>query len=164
MRHTQRSRWVTHRLEQLREELCGAVAAGELAAAWIHGDYWLGNLLFSDVQSPTGIVDWEAAAPLQPPFHDVLHLLLYTRRLVTGRELGQLLYDQLRGEGWSAEERAVVNGHWGWPSSQSLSERHMLLLYWLRHVAGHARQEGSPAGYRYRWWERRNVLPVLAAL
>jgi hypothetical protein len=164
MRHARRSRRVTYRLELLRDELRGAVGAGELGAAWIHGDYWLGNLLFSDGQSPTGIVDWESAAPLELPFHDVLHLLLYTRRLVTGRELGQLLYDQLRGEGWSAEERAVVNRHWAWPSSQSLSERHMLLLYWLRHVAGHARHQGSLVGYRYRWWERRNVLPVLSAL
>ncbi len=159
-----RSRWVAYRIERLRDELHGAVGVGTIAAARIHGDYWLGNLLFSGAQSPTGIVDWEASAPLEPPFHDVLHLLLYTRRLVTGRELGQMLYDQLRGRGWSAEERSVMNRYWAWPPEGALSERHMLLLYWLRHAAGHARQQGSPAGYRYRWWERRNVLPVLESL
>ena len=48
-RHARRSRWLTYRLEVLRDELHGAVSAGHLVAAWIHGDYWLGNLLFSDV-------------------------------------------------------------------------------------------------------------------
>jgi hypothetical protein len=163
-RHTGRSRWLSYRLELLREELHGALATGTLTATWIHGDYWLGNLLFSGVRSPTGIVDWEASAALELPFHDVLHLLLYTRRLVTRRELGQVLYDQLRGQGWSAEERALLDRHWMWLADGPLSERQMLLLYWLRHVAGHARQQGPRVGYRYRLWERRNVLPVLAAL
>jgi Phosphotransferase enzyme family len=163
-RHARRSRWLTYRLELLQNELHGAVSAGKLAAAWIHGDYWLGNLLFSGVRSPSGIVDWEASAPLELPSHDVLHLLFYTRRLVTGSELGELLYDHLRGGGWSAEERALLNRYWPRLAEDSLSPRNMLLLYWLRHVAGHARQQGSRVGYRYRLWERRNVLPVLAAL
>ena len=148
----------------LQTSFMARVSGGTLAAAWIHGDYWLGNLLFSGVGSPTGIVDWEASAPLELPFHDVLHLLFYTRRLVTGQELGQLLYDHLRGGGWSAEERALLNRYWPLLSLDSLSPRQMLLLYWLRHVAGHARQQGSRVGYRYRLWERRNVVPILAAL
>jgi Phosphotransferase enzyme family len=163
-RHAGNSRWLTYRLELLREELYGALAAGTLVATWIHGDYWLGNLLFSGMRSPTGIVDWEASAPLELPFHDVFHLLFYTRRLATGRELGELLCDQLRGEGWSAEERALLNRYWTWLSGYPLSPRHMLLLYWLRHVAGHARQQGSQVGYRYRVWQRRNVLSILAAM
>jgi hypothetical protein len=163
-RHINGSRWLRYRLDVLRDELYGAVGTGRLTVAWIHGDYWLGNLLFSDAHSPTGIVDWEASAPLELPFHDVLHLVLYTRRLATRRQLGQMLYEQLRGRGLSAEERALLNRHWGWASDHPLSERQMILLYWLRHVAGHARQQGSAVGYRYRVWERRNVLPILEAL
>jgi hypothetical protein len=163
-RHAGNSRWLTYRLELLRDELYGAVAAGTLVATWIHGDYWLGNLLFSGMRSPTGIVDWEGAAPLELPFHDVLHLLFYTRRLATGRELGELLCEQLRGDGWSAEERALLKRYWTWLSGYPLSPRHMLLLYWLRHVAGHARQQGPQVGYRYRVWQRRNVLSILAAM
>ena len=45
-----------------------------------------------------------------------------------------------------------------------LSDRHALLLYWLRHAALHTRQQRAPVGYRYRLWERRNLHPVLAAL
>jgi hypothetical protein len=163
-RRAGRSRWLAYRLEVLREELHGAVAVGMLEAGWIHGDYWLGNVLFSGLGLPNGIVDWEGSGPLERPFHDMLHLLLYARRLATGRELGQLVQGQLGGEGWSADERAVLKRHCGRPWDDAFSPRHTLLLYWLRHVAGHARQQGSQIGYRYRIWERRNVLPVLAAL
>lgn len=163
-RHTNRSGWLSYRLEKLRDELHGALDGGELTATWIHGDYWLGNLLFSGSGAATGIVDWEASAPLELPFHDVLHLLLYTRRLTTGRELGHLLHEHIRGGGWSAEENAILHRCWTSPSEGALSPRQMLLLYWLRHAATHARQQGSQVGYRYRRWERRNVASVLAAL
>jgi hypothetical protein len=164
LRHANGSKWISYRLETLREELHGALADEELVATWIHGDFWLGNLLFSGGRAATGIVDWEASAPLELPFHDVLHLLLYTRRLVTRCELGQLLYDHMHGGGWSSEEQAVLHRYWSWLSGVPLSPRHLLLLYWLRHVASHARQQGSQVGYRYRLWERRNVASVLAAL
>ena len=152
------------RLEQLRDELHGALASGSFFAAWIHGDYWLGNLLFDHSFSPTGIVDWEAASPLELPLHDVLHLLLYTRRLASGRELGQLLRDQLVQPRWSAAERTLLERQPAWEARGGLTERHVLLLYWLRHAAVHARQHASRVGRRYRLWEHRNVLPVLASL
>src|SRR5205807_2642032 len=76
---------VAVRLERLREELHAALIGRTFRVGWIHGDYWLGNLLFDEAEGtsprPTGIVDWETAAPLEHPIHDVLHLLLYTRRL-----------------------------------------------------------------------------------
>jgi hypothetical protein len=164
VRHARGPRVLSNRLALLRDELHGALSAGPLPAAWIHGDYWLGNLLFLGMHSPSGIVDWETAAPLELPLHDVLHLLFYTRRLHTGRDLGQLVSEELRGQEWSREERAVLNRHWAWPTDDSLSRRHLLLLYWLRHVGGRARQSRLRVSYRYRLWERRNVLPVLEAL
>jgi aminoglycoside phosphotransferase (APT) family kinase protein len=164
LRHTLPGARSAGRLQRLGDELHDVLAAGNFPAAWIHGDFWLGNLLFDPTPAPTGIVDWEAAAPLELPLHDVLHLLLYTRRLTTGRELGHMLCDQLVEKRWSAAERALLERQPAWQLREGLTERHVLLLYWLRHAAVHARQNGSPAGYRYRLWERRNVLPVLASL
>jgi aminoglycoside phosphotransferase (APT) family kinase protein len=163
-RHGGHGRGVTARLELLRDELHEALARGRFPAAWIHGDYWLGNLLFDREPSPTGIVDWETAAPLELPLHDVLHLVLYTRRIATGGELGQMLCDQLSRQRWSASERALLEREGAWQACGGLTERQVLLLYWLRHAAIHARQQGARAGQRYRLWERRNVLPVLASL
>jgi hypothetical protein len=158
------SPWIDYRLELLRAELHAALGGRRLVTTWIHGDYWLGNLLFSDRQIATGIVDWEAASPRGLPLHDVFHLLLYTRRLVTGHEVGRLLCEQLDGRGWSSEERDLLDEHWGWLGGVTLSPREAMLLYWLRHAGGHARQQGSRVGYRYRVWEKRNVIPVLAAI
>jgi aminoglycoside phosphotransferase (APT) family kinase protein len=164
-RHGGRLKPLAPGLERLRGELYEAVAAGTFSAAWIHGDYWLGNLLFSNEPSaPAGIVDWDGATPIELPLQDLLHLLLYTRRLVTGEELGQIVRRQLSGAAWSSQERRLLDRYGAWCHDGSLSDRHALLLYWLRHVALHARQQSPRAGYRYRLWERRNVEAVLAAL
>src|SRR2546430_10380749 len=96
--------------------------------------------------------------------HDLLHLMLYTGRLVTGQELGQIVAGQLSGGSWSPEEHRMFDAYGAWRHDGSLSDRHALLLYWLRHAALHARQQRAPVGYRYRLWERRNLHPVLAAL
>jgi hypothetical protein len=155
-------------LQRLRDELYEALAGQTLCAGWIHGDYWLGNLLCSSAEPGRclieGIVDWDASAPLELPVHDVAHLLLSTRRLLTGRELGHIVRDQLRGRGWALHERELLDRQITWRGTGSLTERHLLLLYWLRHAAMHARQQRRLGGCRYRWWEYRNVLPVLASL
>ena len=162
--HARRSRRCTYRFERLRDELHGALDTGTFTVGWIHGDYWLGNVLFLAPRSVGGIVDWDASAPLELPFHDLLHLLLYTRRLVTGRELGDLVCDELRGRPWTAAERELLGDYRTGLPAFPLSERHAVLLYWLRQAAGHARQQGARIRYEYRWWEQRNVVPVLGAV
>jgi aminoglycoside phosphotransferase (APT) family kinase protein len=156
-------RWAGH-LTRLRNELHRAVIGQTFSATWIHGDYWLGNVLVAEPSAqPDGIVDWDDAAHGELPLHDVLHLLLYTRRLVTGQEIGSIVCRQLaRGE-WSASERRLLERYGSWCHGGALSDRHAVLLYWLRHVALHARQQPDRPGPRYRLWERRNVHSVLAA-
>jgi aminoglycoside phosphotransferase (APT) family kinase protein len=150
---------------RLRDELRTALVGRSLSAGWIHGDYWLGNLLFEAGEAgPRGIVDWDAAGESALPVIDVIHLLLYTRRLITGRQLGEIVAEQLRGRGWPAEERRLLDHYGTWCHGDSLSERHQLLLCWLRHVAHHARQQGDGRTLGYRRWQSRNVRPVLASL
>lgn len=153
------------RLDRLRAELHGAFSGRAVSTSLVHGDYWLGNLLLS-VGSPAiaGIVDWDAAEAEELAIHDVLHLLFYTRRLRTGRELGEMVRAQLRGEGWSPSERLLIERYGAWCHNGSLSNRHAVLLYWLRHAAFHARQQTGASRSRYRIWEMRNVHSVLAAL
>jgi hypothetical protein len=149
-------------LHRLREELRAGLIGRRLSAGWIHGDYWLGNLLFEASEArPRGIVDWDAAAETQLPIIDVLHLLLSTRWLTSGRELGDIVVEQLRGGEWPGEERAVLDRYGAWCHEGSLSERQMLLMYWLRHVAHHARQQEKNGGFPYRRWQSKNVRPVL---
>ena len=68
-------------LERLRAELHDALAGQAMATSWIHGDYWLGNVLVdAGRRNVVGIVDWERAAPDELPLHDLMHLLLFTRQ------------------------------------------------------------------------------------
>jgi phosphotransferase family enzyme len=139
-----RPRWLRSRRDRLRDELHGAILGQGLVTGWVHGDFWLGNLLVSrDTGEIRGIVDWDAAARDELASHDVMHLSLYTERMATGRELGQIVRDRLRA---------------GDP------DRPALLLYWLRQVGAHARQQAGRSAPRYLVWERRNVHRVLAAL
>jgi hypothetical protein len=165
MRHAGRDRRIRQALERLSDELQGVVAGGTFAVSRIHGDYWPGNLLFasSDArpQALVGIVDWDASATRELPLHDLLHLALYTHRLLTGRELGEIVREHLLGIHWPAEERLILEGDPIWSGDGPLSRRQALLLYWLRHAAMHTRQQASQVGWRYRLWQRRNVIPVL---
>lgn len=154
-------------LERLSDELNGVLADGAFAASWVHGDYWPGNLLFSGVASrrPTlsGIVDWDASGPAECPLHDVLHLALYTTRITSGRELGEIVSERLCGPEWSADERNVFTSYAA-PAWEQLSDRHALLLYWLRQMSMHIRQQATIGGWRLMLWQRRNVRPVLESL
>jgi aminoglycoside phosphotransferase (APT) family kinase protein/thymidylate kinase len=147
-------------LGHLQDELGQSLLGRSFEMCWIHGDYWLGNTLFTPAGRLAGIVDWEAAA-LELPLHDLLHLLVSTRRLLCGHELGRIVGDLLSGADWSLEERSLLTRSGRQSPGETLSERDALLLYWLRQVAHHARQQSASALARYRFWEQRNVLPVL---
>jgi hypothetical protein len=94
----------------------------------------------------------------------VLHLLVSTRREATGEQLGTIVRDQLTEWSWPPRERRLLDRYATWRHDGSLSDRHALLLYWLRQVAMNARQRSRVGGLRYRVWETRNVYAVLAAL
>jgi len=159
------ARGLGSQLGALRDELRAAIVGQSLSAGWIHGDYWFGNLLFEAGEArPRGIVDWDAAGKPALPVIDVLHLLLFTRRLITGRELGEIVAEKLRGRDWPEEERRLLDRYGTWCHGDSLSDRQVLLLCWLRHVAHHARQQGADRTLGYRRWRSRNVRPVLASL
>jgi aminoglycoside phosphotransferase (APT) family kinase protein len=152
---------VADQLQRVRQELHEAVEGRAFSASVIHGDYWLGNVLFSGSHL-TGIVDWDAAGTAELPAMDILHLLLYTRCLVSGRELGEVVCEQLVKPNWSARERCLLETYAGLGDG-SLPDRPALLLYWLSHVARHTRQTPSHRGIGERLWERRNVRRVLEA-
>jgi aminoglycoside phosphotransferase (APT) family kinase protein len=150
-------------LRRLAGELTRVLHGQVVPVTWVHGDAWAGNLLAEPGDAAlTGVVDWDAAAADALPLHDVLHGLLFARRVTTGRQLGQIVRDQLAGPDWDRAERAALR-RYGDAWSAGLAYRHVLALYWLRQMALHADQQGSRAGVRQALWEYRNVRPVLAA-
>jgi aminoglycoside phosphotransferase (APT) family kinase protein len=152
-------------LELLRHELRAALLDRLLPIGWIHGDFWPGNLLV-DIprRTVTGIVDWDQAAPQQLALHDVLHLVLYSRRIIGGGELGDLVRHVLRRpadlDRWLAElgpaaASELAGGLLG------ENRRQAVLLYWLHHVGSFAEAGGHADS---RFWIRHNIEAVLEAL
>ena len=144
------------RLQAVRGEVRSAMHGVALSTSLIHGDFWPSNLLLDPgTGAITGIVDWESADRNALPFHDALHLVLYTRKLVARSQLGWEVRRALEGAPWSAAERAVLD-----PATPGGSElRPMLLLYWLRQIA--VNLDRQPDLTRRRKWRRENVEVVL---
>lgn len=97
----------------------------------IHGDFWLGNVLFSeDGRTVSGIVDWSMSGRDALPAHDLLHLELYTQRLLERRDLGSVIQERLHRLPKCAQP---ISAALSMPDHH-LDARTTMTLYWLRHV------------------------------
>ena len=141
----------------LRDSLVGQV----LSVSWIHGDFWPGNLLVDPSGVVTGIVDWDRADAEQLRLHDLLHLVLYTRKLLGGVEPGRLVRSALLDPGWTPDEEAILESGDRPFLSSARERRTIILLYWLRFAA--ATVEQSDYFVRNPYWVRENVDLVLGA-
>jgi hypothetical protein len=146
------------RLDSLELELRASLLGRKATTCWVHGDFWPGNLLVAtDGLAVTGIVDWDMGATDDLPEVDLLHCLIYSRRLVMRLELGDVLQPLLAGTPWTAHERTVLEH--ASSGNEQVGQRTLLLVYWLRHVAANLVQSGS---YTHNLlWLRRNVEGVL---
>jgi aminoglycoside phosphotransferase (APT) family kinase protein len=142
---------------RLREELTIALLGRVARTAWIHGDFWPGNLLSAPSGAHvTGIVDWDCASVRQLPLHDLIHLHAFSLRLTYGDELGDIVVRALRSG--IVETLGVPAGEVaGW--LDGIPQRSAVLLYWLRHVLLFIDSENHHDNPR---WLRANVERVLA--
>lgn len=142
--------WQRRRVALLASDLHATLKGRTVDLGWTHGDFHPGNVLY-DVGRVSGIVDWDQAADSLVALDNVLWLLTATS---DRRELGRRVVDRLRRERcWTEQECAVLR------SPDDETGRALLLLTWLRHIAGNLtkseRYAASPI------WLRRNVVPVL---
>jgi O-antigen/teichoic acid export membrane protein/aminoglycoside phosphotransferase (APT) family kinase protein len=137
---------------QLRRDLSGRV----LTTCFVHGDFWLGNVLATDDGTITGIVDWERAGTPGLATLDVMTLILTGRVEQRRRELGPIVRDLLRDDELTPAERALLAGG---PDAGELPERTVLLLAWLHHAASNLQKRRH---YRASTiWVTTNVEHVL---
>ena len=150
------------RLEALRTELRAWLAGATLRLGFIHGDYWSENLMADrrDLRV-TGIVDWDSADSANMVAHDLLHFVLYSRKLLRGSEIGAEICRALGPDpGWQPEEQPAIDRVAATRDAGGF--RVPLLLYWLRIVSENfARQ---PAATRRRTWVSDNIDAVLACV
>jgi Ser/Thr protein kinase RdoA (MazF antagonist) len=152
------------KLRALRTELLDALTGASLRLGFIHGDYWSENLLVDPRQRRvTGIVDWDSADAANLIAHDLLHLLLYTRKLLRTTEIGTEICRALSTDArWDEGELAALRQvprliERGTSADNPRTE---ILLYWLRLVAmNHARQPKVTSRSR---WIADNIDAVLS--
>jgi hypothetical protein len=148
-------------IESLARGLCEALLGRSLTVSWVHGDFSPGNLRVTvDGLQVTGILDWENSTRNGFPPLDLMQLVLSTRMLHEGRELGHVLRVLLHGGGLSAHERRLLEMSEPGRLADGLGLRELLILSWLRHVSDNLGR--SSALNRHRWWVRKNVESVLA--
>jgi aminoglycoside phosphotransferase (APT) family kinase protein len=149
-----------HALIQVAADIRKTLIGRRLRVSWVHGDFWLGNVLVADEGGrASGIVDWDFAGHHELPALDVLHLLIYTRVLVERKELGRVVHDLLQGESWSPHELSLLRSCDALFERDAPYARATLLLYWLRHLASNLAQ--SSRYLQSHPWLARNVEPVL---
>jgi hypothetical protein len=149
----------TARLERVRQSLYAGLAGRTQSVGWIHGDYWLGNTLLDADGRVSGIVDWESAAPDELALHDLLHLVLYTRRAIERVHLGRVIRFALARSLPPAEDEVLTLAT---TLAGGIDRRTAIALYWLRWVDANLRRH--PDLGRNREWQRENVSLVLDAL
>lgn len=153
---------VNSMIDQLFDVLHRTLHGHEVSLAWTHGDYWLGNLLVCDEGALAGIVDWDAAVPRGLPLRDIQHLLLTTRSLASGTDLGVAVVRTLGGDGVPGcaglvQRAAELSGLPQLPAS-GLD----VVLAWLMHVD--AAIEKRRGRNHDRRWVKKNVEDVLCEL
>jgi hypothetical protein len=143
----------------LREALLGRV----LLAGWVHGDFWLGNVLMQPQgDRVTGVIDWDRARPAEVVAHDVVHLLLVHRMFAAPaqRFFGETVHSFLTGQEWSADERRVLSeAELPFSPRDTAGQNALVLLCWIRRMLMDMEATDSPPS---KLWVSRNIDVVLS--
>jgi O-antigen/teichoic acid export membrane protein/aminoglycoside phosphotransferase len=140
---------------RLMEELYGALMDQQVTTSYVHGDYWLGNVLLERTDGRvkgTGIVDWENARPVGIPDCDLIHLWLTSQPGELGMTVRRALLspDDLHS--------AITGLGMSWANPQ-LPTSHLVLLAWLWHVT--AELQRATRNRVGPLWLARTVKPIL---
>ena len=138
-----------------------AAALGAVPCAWIHGDFWPGNLIVEHGRL-AAVLDWDGATATGMPVADALHLIAMSdrviRRLEHGGRCSEHLWPRARKD--DPALRAVCT-RLGVPDDPGTVEA-FAVAYWLGRVARDLRMF---ADRRTRpSWMENNVWAPLAAL
>jgi aminoglycoside phosphotransferase len=141
----------------LTGELHALLAGRTVLLGWTHGDFFPGNLLLGADGQVTGIVDWAGARPRDLVALDVAFWLLTAPVPGRRRSFGADVAARLRHDRcWTATEwrllAPLVDGG-------QQAGRAILLLTWLRHVAGNLAKSDRYA--LSPLWRQRAIMPVL---
>ncbi len=149
-------------LDRIGVLLRAGLSGAQVRLGWTHGDFHPGNVLVGADGQVTGIVDWDQARDRDITTIDLAFWLLTVRSPGTApaagrrQEFGGRVAARLgRHECWTPAEKRLL----GTAGGSAETGRALLLLAWLRHVAGNLSKSGRYAASPL--WPRRNIRPVL---
>ncbi|MBI3978107.1 MAG: aminoglycoside phosphotransferase family protein [Chloroflexi bacterium] len=150
-------------LDDLRGLIEQELLGREVPLAWVHGDFWPGNLLVSWPRGGiTGIVDWDRAVADELPVHDLYHLLTYPSAMLRRYRHGDVVVEKLLAGNLDLGERRLfeaVAEELDLPADAGF-RRVAAIVYWLRFVVANlTRRLDLQNDDR---WLARNVWPVLS--
>lgn len=150
-------------LSMLASELRASLLGRKMIISWIHGDYWLGNLRVShDGNQVAGILDWDLSENNSLPFLDYMTLIISTRMLTHGSEIGEVIIDLLKTQNWSDIESAILNQSANDFEIDAIDMRTKLLFTWLVHVTDVLSKAVKPS---HNWfWLNINIETVLRTI
>jgi len=148
-------------LETLRKRLHAAWAGREVEIGWVHGDFWLGNVMVDPATGvAAGIIDWEWAARDELAAQDLVYACVHSRMLAGRGELGDVVSEMLQHPVWEDAELAMHSA--ADAPVGPVIDPDVLLLVWLRQIAANLVQ--TPSIAHNPLWVLRNVVSVLRAL
>jgi Ser/Thr protein kinase RdoA (MazF antagonist) len=147
-----RGGWAGRAVERVAAILRARLAGAQLPLGWTHGDFHPGNVLVDGDGRVSGIVDWDQARERDIIAVDLAFWLLTVPSPGRGQEFGGRVTARLaRRDCWTPAERRLLG--------DLPTGRGVLLLAWLRHVAGNLAKSDRYATSPLWLW--RNVRPVL---
>jgi hypothetical protein len=148
-------------VETLRRRLHAAWAGREVEIGWVHGDFWLGNVMVDPATGvAAGIIDWEWAARDELAAQDLVYACVHSRMLAGRGELGDVVSEMLQHPVWEDAELAMHSA--ADAPVGPVIDPDVLLLVWLRQIAANLVQ--TPSIAHNPLWVLRNVVSVLRAL
>jgi hypothetical protein len=148
----------TASLDRMAAGLHEYLAGRPVTLGWTHGDFHAGNVLAGPDGLVTGIVDWSQAREQDLLALDLVFWLLTMPARGGPRSFGGRVAAGL-GQPWTAAESGLIGTV---TDGEPISKRALLLLAWLRHVAGNLEKSQRYADSVV--WSRRTIAPVLRAV
>jgi aminoglycoside phosphotransferase (APT) family kinase protein len=143
---------------QLIRDIKARLSKQVVPSVYSHGNFWLGNMLFNDAGTLTGVIDWDCADDCSLPALDLIYLLVRTHAQARSTPFGEALADWIDADSLPFLDACLARHCHELSIAASLV---VPLSYcsWIQHLDAHCRYS-TPTSTDTRWLTR-NVCQVL---